>query len=80
MATIYQFRSLAHQTGWARTIDTASQRYHHLQRKELADAAKAKAAKEAGAPDSKKDTKDKATPTGPTPEKAPSEKPEASKE
>lgn len=66
MATIYQFRALAHQAGWARGIDIASQRYHHLKRKELADAAKAKTAAEApeGVPTK---TKDKATPTGPTP-------------
>jgi len=42
MATIYQFRALAHQTQWAQLADTASQRYHHLRRKELTDAAKAK--------------------------------------
>lgn len=80
MATVYQFRSLAHQTSWARTIDTASQRYHHLRRKELADAAKAQAASEASASQSAKDSKGKSTPTGPTPEKAPSEQPEASEE
>lgn len=44
MATIYQFRALAHQTSWARLADSASQRYHHIKRKELADAAKAKQA------------------------------------
>ena len=44
IATIYQFRSLAHQTGWAQLADTASQRYHHIKRKALADAAKAKQA------------------------------------
>lgn len=41
MATIYQFRALAQETGWARTLDLASQRYHHIKRKELADAAAA---------------------------------------
>lgn len=79
MATIYQFRALAHQTGWARTIDVASQRYHHLRRKELADAAKAKAAPKAESPDSAKDTKDRTTPEGQTPSEA-SNKQEASKE
>jgi tetratricopeptide (TPR) repeat protein len=49
IATIYQFRSLAHQAGWAQLADTASQRYHHIKRKALADAAKAKQAKESGA-------------------------------
>ncbi len=83
MATIYQFRALAHQSGWARGIDIASQRFHHLRRKELADAAKAKQAAEApdaaGAPkdsaskdsaskdSASKDNQDTATPTGPTP-------------
>jgi len=47
MATIYQFRALAQQSGWARGVDIASERYHHLRRKELSDAAKAKAAKDA---------------------------------
>ncbi len=65
MATIYQFRSLAHESGWARGADIASQRYHHLRRKELADAAKAKAAAEA--PKNGKDSKETKTPTGPTP-------------
>lgn len=41
IATIYQFRALAQQTGWARSLDNASQRYHHIKRKELADAAAA---------------------------------------
>ncbi len=72
MATIYQFRALAHQSGWARSIDIGSQRYHHLQRKKLADAAKAKAA---GATPSQDSDKSK----GQTPTKA-SPKPEASKE
>jgi tetratricopeptide (TPR) repeat protein len=42
IATIYQFRALAHQAGWAQLADTASQRYYNLKRKKLADAAKAK--------------------------------------
>jgi tetratricopeptide (TPR) repeat protein len=54
IATIYQFRALAHQTGWAQLADIASQRYHHIKRKSLADAAKAKQAKEG--PDKKKPT------------------------
>ncbi|MCP4444333.1 MAG: hypothetical protein GY811_03180 [Myxococcales bacterium] len=83
MATIYQFRALAHQAGWARGIDIASQRYHHLQRKKLADAAKAKAAPptaevpEGSAP--AKNSKETPTPAGQTPGAA-SDKPEASKE
>lgn len=70
-ATMYQFRALAHQSGWARLADTASQRYHHLKRKELADAAKAKNAKKAPA----KETPAKESPTGPgqTPDQPPSE-------
>ncbi len=86
MATIYQFRALAHQSGWARGVDIASQRYHHLKRKELADAAKAKAAAEApDSTDAAKDSKDKATPAGPTPEggkatEGSSAKPKAEKE
>ncbi len=48
MATIYQFRSLAQETGWARSLDMASQRYHHMQRKALAD--KAAAASHSAAP------------------------------
>ncbi len=71
MATIYQFRALAHQSGWARSIDIGSQRYHHLQRKKLADAAKAKAAATA--------SQDSSAPKGQTPNEA-SSKPESSKE
>jgi tetratricopeptide (TPR) repeat protein len=56
IATIYQFRALAHQVGWAQLADSASQRYHHIKRKSLADAAKAKQAKEG--PDKKKPTDD----------------------
>ncbi len=44
IATIYQFRALAHQAGWAQLADNASQRFHHIKRKALADAAKAKQA------------------------------------
>ncbi len=54
IATIYQFRALAHQAGWAQLTDIASQRYHHIKRKSLADAAKAKQAKTG--PDKKKPT------------------------
>ena len=48
-------RALAQQTGWARSLDAASQRYHHIQRKELVDAAAAAqaAAAPAKAPASK---------------------------
>lgn len=45
LATMYQFRALAHQTSWARLIDQASQRHHHIRRKELVDAQKAEANK-----------------------------------
>lgn len=62
IATIYQFRALAHQTGWAQLADMASQRYHHIKRKALADAAKAKQATDA--PDSKAPTKAKSAAAG----------------
>jgi len=44
IATVYQFRSLAQQSGWARSMDIASQRAHLFRRKDLMAAAKAKAA------------------------------------
>ena len=69
MATIYQFRALAHQSGWARGIEVTSQRYHHLRRKELADAAKAAEAPAGQAPAGQapaKDSQDKPTPAGPS--------------
>ena len=74
IATIYQFRALAHQAGWARLADNASQRYHHIKRKELADAAKAKqdqAKQDQAKQDQAKQDKDPSSPSSSGPSQTP---------